>query len=1173
MTYKLAFFVHATILFALSLLNAQNVQSIDFWQVDSLIVIDSTYSRYIFPERHHLAPHTLTIQLNNELLSETLDYRLEGRQAIHFFRKFHKGDSLRIRYRRLPLQLPRVFRLFKLDTSKEARGSELSRGGPRLQAVKFQNPFTQIPSTLQASGSIMRGIKIGTNQDFSLNSGLNLQLSGQLSDDIEIVAALTDEATPIQPEGNTQTLEEIDKVFVQFKSPLLQGTVGDFNLNYRGSRFGSIQRKLQGITLQTRFKNHTFGATVAATRGFFHHVSFLGQEGNQGPYQLTGKNGEREIIVLAGTERVYVDGERMVRGEDNDYVIEYGNGQIRFTNQRLITSESRIEVDFEYFPAVQSYNRNVYQAVSRHQLFNGRWQLDLQFYREADNTKEVLQEGQALSAEQKKLLRQAGDDALKAVEPGYTFKGDSGGNYIKIDTLYNGATYTVFKYIGSKQGNYSVTFSFVGRGKGDYVRERLGRYRWVGPAKGEYLPVRFLALPSKHDLLNLHLAGQVWKQLSLEMEYAFSNFDANTFSPLNDNDNKGQAVALSSTLKEQKLQLGKRNLGIVSMNLKTRFIQSTFRSADRFQKPDFQRYWNLYALSADNPQENSVQFDVRYQLPDYLVLNGNLGQFTRPEFASYRSAWQLQFDRSSLFKSKSYFEQIRTENQSQNLNDSWKRYGLTFERKLWKFIPQIEYSGEWRKQDSNIGISGFRFDQYGLGLQSRAFKHLQAGFNARQRDDYVYDPQNPGELVKQARSRTYQFQLQLQNFRTTHLQLNFLQRSKDYTPRFENIRLDTLIQRFFDPAVQDTSWRDRSTSLAQIELTHRNFKNALNISWQYRLSTEETALKEKVYVDVGEGRGNLRYDPLLKEYVPDPLGNYILYILPSGKFEPVSNVQTAFRLRFDPYRLMKSRRQKKHPWYTKLSGETYVRVEEQTRDPQKLAVFTLQPSHLQGKYTVRGVFNVQQDLYFMRHNRKLSFRLRYRLTSNYNNQYLDANENDRRRNQEMGIRMDWRPKIRFRSQTETRWRTFSRNSTSNPLRNRDILGYYLIQNFSFQPKARWEIGFGSESGYETNSTPLYPMKLWFTIFKQRLNYALPSKGRATFEYQLQNVSLLHNPLQLVVPFEMAQGKRKGLSQSWQLRIEYTVSKNILFTFQYIGRKDAGFKRTIHTGQAELRAYL
>ena len=70
--------------------------------------------------------------------------------------------------------------------------------------------------------------------------------------------------------------------------------------------------------------------TGATARGKYTTNQFQGMESVQGPYLLTGANGENHLLIIAGSERVYLDGELMTRGDVNDYTIDYSSGEVTF---------------------------------------------------------------------------------------------------------------------------------------------------------------------------------------------------------------------------------------------------------------------------------------------------------------------------------------------------------------------------------------------------------------------------------------------------------------------------------------------------------------------------------------------------------------------------------------------------------------------------------------------------------------------------------------------------------------------------------------------------------------------------------------------------------------------------------------------------------------------------
>jgi hypothetical protein len=145
----------------------------------------------------------------------------------------------------------------------------------------------------------------------------------------------------------------------------------------------NFYKKLQGASFATSYsegKDFSFksAASAAVAKGKYARNSFLGQEGNQGPYRLVGNNGELFIIVLAGTERVFMDGLLMQRGSDRDYVIDYNSGEITF-RPRLVTKDKRIEVEFQY--SDKAFLRTIFMPT---EMRSDKWNVRFKFYNEQD---------------------------------------------------------------------------------------------------------------------------------------------------------------------------------------------------------------------------------------------------------------------------------------------------------------------------------------------------------------------------------------------------------------------------------------------------------------------------------------------------------------------------------------------------------------------------------------------------------------------------------------------------------------------------------------------------------------------------------------------------------------------------------------------------------------------
>lgn len=1015
-------------------------------------------------------------------------------------------------------------------------------------------------SGIQKSGTIVRGFTVGTTKDFSLNSGLRLQLSGRLSDDIEIVAALTDENTPIQPEGNTERLEELDKVFIQVKHPNAIGTFGDYQLQKRFGEFGVIDRKLQGLMGEFFISDYSGYVAIASSRGKFNSNSFSGIDGVQGPYRLSGTNNERDITIIAGTEKVFIDGIEMRRGENNDYVIEYSNATITFTPSRLITSASRINVDFEYTD--RRYSRNFFGAGTGGKFFNDKLDVKFQYLREGDDQDAPIDI--TISDQDKEILSLAGDDRNKAVKTGVSLAepdslGVIKGIYTKVDTLINSDSFSYYLYDpGAQNSIYNVSFSFVGESKGDYVRESLGNYKFVGIGQGGYLPVIYLPIPQLKQIGNFVIDVTPFKDLTISLEYAGSLWDKNRFSDLDDNDNYGYARNILLKLNPTEVKIGSLNFGKAGLNYRDRFIQDKFTSADRFNEVEFNRNYNT--LQSQEPEDETLREAGLILIPDEKIkITSTAGFLKKGEnFSSDRFNNFFTFSDNKSFGLNYNLDYVKSRNSF--LSSSWYRHRASAFYTISIFKPSFEFLAE-DKTDKRRGadslISGsLKYLEYIPSLQLIDIKGFNFTAKYSLRDEYL--PLD-GILQNESIAHTQSFEASYSGIREVNSLLNFSFRNKKYSDVFKQ-----------------KGFLDSETILVRSQSRFRFWDRILNGDLFYEVSTQRSAKLQKVFVRVEQGTGNFKYlgdlnnNGIADENEFEPTvydGDYIQVTLPTDELFPVIDLKTSTRWKINFTNLF-DKNSLAGKFLNPVSTETFWRIEENSKQSDYSKIYLLNFKYfLNESTTIRGSNYFQQDLFLYENEQDLSFRFRF-TQRNSLNEFFDGYEKGY--NRERSLR------IRFKLIKEVSNQTDIVNETDNVIANeksnrrRNITNNNLSSDFSYRPVKNIEVGFRIKVGRSEDVFPQTPTVI--DLNSQLLRFNLSFLGTGRLRIELERNELIANTTQNLIPFELTGGNQIGKNYFWRINFDYRLSANLQTTLSYDGRQQ-GTSKVIHTARAEARAYF
>lgn len=1012
---------------------------------------------------------------------------------------------------------------------------------------------------IQRSGSISRGFTVGTNRDLTVNSGLRLQLSGRLSNDIEIVAALTDENTPIQPEGNTESLDELDKVFIEVRHPNAVGTFGDYDLKANIGEFGYLDRKLQGLKAEAILDDFNAVAALASSRGKFNINQFQGQDGVQGPYRLTGANNERAIIIIAGSEKVYVDGEEMKRGENNQYVIDYAVGEIIFTSNKLITSASRITIDFEYTD--RQYQRNFFGTNSSAILFNEKLNLKFSFMQEGDNQNSPID--LILSQNEIKILEEAGDDLFKASRDGATIvepdsNGVRRGSYTRRDTTINGVQQ--FYYIYNPRADssiYNVVFSHVGSGNGSYSRESAGRYTFVGENKGSYLPVRLLPVPQLKQMGNLLLSAKPFNNLTLNLELAGSNWDKNRFSNLDDDDNYGYARNIFVQYDEIEPELLGIKLNNIKLSFKDRYIENRFTSLDRINSIEYNRDYNISGGESENETLREINLNV--SPVNQLRIQSMYGKIKRGNsFSSNRFLNSMEFSEPKSYNVKYNLDYV--DSKSNFAKSDWIRQKADANYTIWKFTPGFYFEAEDRKEyttnsDSLTALS-LKFFEYRPYISVEPIYGLGLTASISQRDEFI---PLQGVMIKESNALTHSYKLSYKEIKEFSSNLNVTFRNKKFTPE-----------------LKERGFLDNETILIRSESRFNFWDRFLDGNLFYEAATERAAKLEKIFIQVPVGQGSYRYlgdlnnNGIADEEEFEPTiydGDFILTNYPTDELFPVINLKTSTRWKID-FEKMFDKNSFISSAMNAVSSETFWRIEEKSSYPETEKIYLLNFNYfLNDSSTISGSNYFQQDLFLFKNNSELSFRLRFSQRNNLS-QYSGGLEKGYFR--ERSLRVRFRLVKEINNQTDISNKIDLVNAPQSSRSSRNVSSNDIVSDFSYRPISNLEVGFKFQVGKIEDIFPEEPTQINLNAQTVRLTLSFAGKGRLRFEAERSELNA--NTSTNFIPFEITNGKTIGKNYFWRLNFDYRIASNLQTTVSYDGRKQSESK-IIHTMRAEARAYF
>lgn len=1096
---------------------------------------------------------------------DPFSYRIDFKKGIIIFSKElqEQQDSLTVQYLKYPDFLTRDY--FALDPKIIVENTGKIDKLYSLQESTNTNTFTPFEG-LNTSGSISRGITIGNNQNAVVNSELDLQITGKLSEKVSIRASIQDANIPTQEGGYSQSLNEFDQIFIELYGENWNIRAGDIDLENNNSYFGRFTKKVQGISLGGVFTNDDGSkisafASGALVRGVFSKSEFIGQEGNQGPYKLVGPNGELYILVVSGSERVYVNGLLLKRGENEDYVIDYNAGEIKFNSTYPITSNMRISVEYQYTD--RNYTRFIGYGGGNYS--SEKLDLGVYVYSENDAKNQPLQ--QNLSEEQVDILKNAGDDQDQMIAPSAVPDAYAENKVLYKKEVINGVETFVFSN-NPEDVLFSVRFTLVGDNMGDYIisdASAISRiYEYVPPSnglkQGNYAPIIRLNAPSKLQIGGLNGSYHPTDKTKIDFEVSGSNNDLNLFSNIDDGNNDGFAGRLAVN---QRILTTADTLKVDAFG-SLDYVQKDFKTIERLYNIEFNRDWNLV-----NPMGNESFLISGFQVSHPKIGGG------RYEFQNLNYSENFNGTRQ-VVSSVLNFKKLKVETYGSFLDSK----ADSISSKFFRVNNRTTYSFEkaWVggkvalednrikdvKRDSISPISQ-KFSSFevfsGIGDSTKVF--VEAGYQFR-----VNDSVRNNVLQKVNSSNTYYLKSRLINTENTQLQAFANYRTLEYEPIFgsENGLVSQV-----NPAIREKKV-ERSLN-SRILYNQSLLDNG--IRWNTTLESNNGVIPQQEYTfvktDAGQGvytwndynnNGIQELDEFEVAQFQDE-AEYVRILLPNQIFLKIRQNKFSQIITLNPQNWSNKEGFKK--LLSHFYNQTSYVLDRKVK--RKNDGFNINPFQDGGNDQLGLTLNFRNALFFNRGKQHFTTSYTYISTSSDNLLSVGLQRNELKSHQLNFNHKFWESWL-----LNLKGSTGSNESLSENFATRN----YRLDNYDVNPKISYLLNqqtrFDVFYQFMNKDNQLGAMEM---LNQQKLGFSFAytnaEKISVNGEFNYIDNAFKGSAFSPVA-YQMLEGLQPGTNFTWRLLFQKRITKYLDANLSYFGRKSETTK-TVHTGSIQLRAYF